>query len=96
MVHACILHAPNSIDALWAAAAVEGGVSPDPGDTVASPPATGGKGVGETGQKAAGAAGSVFRGGGLLQNTLSEQLVHVLGMSELDLRDEDLAALGVG
>lgn len=95
-MHSCILHAPNSIDALWAAAAVEGGVCPDPEDTVAPPTATDGKAVDETGHEATGATRAVSGGDGRCENTLSEQLVNVLGMSELDLRDEDLAALGVG
>ncbi|CAN0397927.1 unnamed protein product [Ectocarpus sp. 8 AP-2014] len=80
VLHACILHAPSSVEGFWAAAAVEGGVSPDPGDMIpSSPDVTGGEdGDHENREPVA----------------LSKQLVRVLGLAELDLRAEDLPLLG--
>ncbi|CAM9814124.1 unnamed protein product [Ectocarpus sp. 6 AP-2014] len=80
VLHACILHAPSSVEGFWAAASVEGGVSPDPGDMIpSSPDVTGGEdGDHENREPVA----------------LSKQLVRVLGLAELDLRAEDLPLLG--
>ena len=77
VLHACILHAPSNVDAFWAAAAVEGGVSPDPGD------------VSESSHEAESAGASAPR-----KLALSEELVRVLGLADLDLREEDLPMLG--
>lgn len=77
VLHACILHAPSSVDGFWAAAAVEGGVSPDPEDLSESPPEAGSAGV-----------------SGRRRPALSEELVGVLGLADLDLREEDLPLLG--
>lgn len=77
VLHACILHAPSNVDAFWAAAAVEGGVSPDPRDVRESTHEAGSPGV--------------FGGRHL---ALSEELVRVLGLAALDLREEDLPLLG--
>ncbi|CAM9975875.1 unnamed protein product [Ectocarpus sp. 12 AP-2014] len=79
VLHACMLHAPSSVEGFWAAAAVEGGVSPDPGDMIPSAPdVTGGEdGDRENREPVA----------------LSKQLVRVLGLAELDLRAEDLPLL---
>ncbi len=76
VLHACILHEPSSVDAFWAAAAVEGGVSPDPGDMTQSSPR-------------AGSAG----GSGSRQVGLPAELMRVLGLSDLDIREEDLPLL---
>lgn len=78
VLHACILHAPSNVDAFWAAAAVEGGVSPDPGDVRESTPE----------------AGSAPAASGRRQLALSEELMEVLGLADLDLREEDLPLLG--
>lgn len=80
VLHACILHAPSSVEGFWAAAAVEGGVSPDPGDVIpSSPDVTGGE-DGDHGNREPVA--------------LSKELVRVLGLAGLDLRAEDLPLLG--
>ncbi|CAN0458429.1 unnamed protein product [Ectocarpus sp. 12 AP-2014] len=80
VLHACILHAPSNVEGFWAAAAVEGGVSPDPADMIPSAAdLTGGEdGDRENREPVA----------------LSKQLVRVLGLAELDLRAEDLPLLG--
>lgn len=78
VLHACILHAPSSVDAFWAAAAVEGGVSPDPGDMNFVPTD----------------ADTRTRNAGPRQMALSEELVRALGLADLNLRDEDLPLLG--
>lgn len=77
VLHACILHAPSNVDAFWAAAAVEGGVSPDSRDMSESSTEAGSEGASGRGQLA-----------------LSEELVRVLGLADLDLREEDLPLLG--
>ncbi|CAN0156076.1 unnamed protein product [Ectocarpus sp. 4 AP-2014] len=79
VLHACMLHAPSSVEGFWAAAAVEGGVSPDPGDMIPSAPdVTGGEDGDHENREPV---------------TLSKQLVRVLGLAELDLRAEDLPLL---
>lgn len=77
VLYACILHAPSSVDGFWAAAAVEGGVSPDSGDLSELRPEARSAGV-----------------SGRRQLALSEELVRVLGLADLDLREEDLPLLG--
>lgn len=80
VLHACILHAPSSVDAFWAAAAVEGGVSPDPGDMKFSCP-----GVGTSPRSSAGPRRQT--------PALSGELVRVLGLADLNLREEDVPLL---
>ncbi|CAB1111428.1 unnamed protein product [Ectocarpus sp. CCAP 1310/34] len=80
VLHACILHAPSSVEGFWAAAAVEGGVWPDPGDMIPSAPdVTGGANGDHKNHEPV---------------ALSKQLRRVLGLAELDLRPEDLPLLG--
>lgn len=96
MLHACAAHAPSSIDGFWAAAAVEGGVSPDPEDEPPGFPQS---------------TEANVDGGGLVELPLGEdageeergrrcalaiELEGVLGMSDLELWEDDLADLGQG
>lgn len=93
------MHEPSSIDALWAAAAAEGGVSLDPGDKSLVSPATVQSatsveiGPSSEGDTAAAHVKHSARDSRRLGNAMSAELTRALGMSELDLRDADLAAL---
>ncbi|CAN0049048.1 unnamed protein product, partial [Hapterophycus canaliculatus] len=99
VLHACLLHAPTSVEAFWAAAAAEGGVSPDPGDMAIGSP------LDEASREAAAGSGGgknrmqLHRNGGEHDGSaaaaaLSGKLGRSLGLSDLDLRGEDLPLLG--
>lgn len=90
MLGTCFLHAPHDIEGFWAAAAVEGGVSLDPGDITSSPltidvrvnstqvPMAGeSQGFGEN--------GSAIRG-----ESLPDELTRVLGLSPLAVEEGEL------
>lgn len=77
-----MLHTPHSVDAFWAAATVEGGVSPDSRDMdLASP---GSEDVGDTRVVVA------RDGAGKGDSSMGAELVKTFGLSELDVRDSEL------
>lgn len=83
------MHAPHDVEAFWAAATAEGGVSPDPGDIVPGSPTSdaipdsASAGVLEE-SRSTGSAPS------LKGESVAEELVRVLGLSPLDARDDEL------
>ncbi|CAM9447701.1 unnamed protein product, partial [Scytosiphon promiscuus] len=90
VLHACLLHAPTSVEAFWAAAAAEGGVSPDPGDMPTGLPSE--EACGGPPAKVGGGNGA--DGGGAAAAALRGELERSLGLSKLDLRGGDLPLLG--
>lgn len=89
MLHACVAHAPSSIDGFWAAVAVEGGVSPDPGDEPPGFPHPKEANIDDRGliELPLGEEECGRRCG------LAKELERVLGMSDLELWEEDLPDL---
>lgn len=95
----CLLHEPDSVDSLWAAATVEGGVSLDPGDISAPPSAAEGGSIdGKPGIRDDGLEDSQFGGRKRLmaRESAAQELMRVLGLSVLAVKDEELGSGRLG
>lgn len=93
ILRTCLRHAPDSVDSLWAAATVEGGISLDPADTSPPPAAAAYSSGGKAGMRGGGSENSHFggqEGGSAARESAAEELMRVLGLSDLAVEDEEL------
>lgn len=92
ILQTCLRHTPDSVDSLWAAATVEGGISLDPADT-SPPPAAADSTGGKVGTRGGGLEDPNFGGqerGNAARESAAEELMRVLGLSDLAVEDEEL------